>query len=85
MDMWPGWAKRVAEIQVQAYRTRYGLDNFDPVNGIIVPVLMNHIRRREDSRLVWGESLAIRDFAYSEDATRGWYVQNTDEHFKRKS
>src|SRR3990167_11339450 len=28
MDMFPGWAKRMAEMQVEAYRIQYGLTNF---------------------------------------------------------
>ena len=28
MDMFPGWAKRVAELQVEAYRQQYGQKNF---------------------------------------------------------
>ena len=26
MDMYPGWAKRMAELQIAAYREQYGLD-----------------------------------------------------------
>src|SRR5690606_9563310 len=28
MDMFPGWAKRMAEMQVEAYKIQYDLDNF---------------------------------------------------------
>ena len=31
MDMFPGWAKRMAELQVQAYKIQYNLDNFSIV------------------------------------------------------
>ncbi|MFA4917242.1 MAG: NAD(P)-dependent oxidoreductase, partial [Syntrophales bacterium] len=31
MDMFPGWAKRMAEMQVKAYKVQYGLDNFSIV------------------------------------------------------
>jgi len=27
MDMFPGWAKRMAEMQVQAYKIQYGMEN----------------------------------------------------------
>jgi GDP-L-fucose synthase len=55
MDFYAGWAKRVAEMQIQAYKTQYGLnnfavvrpcnvygpgDNFDPDNAMVVPSLM---------------------------------------------
>ena len=28
MDMFPGWAKRMAEMQILAYKKHYNLDNF---------------------------------------------------------
>ncbi|MBU1261715.1 NAD(P)-dependent oxidoreductase, partial [bacterium] len=58
MDMFPGWAKRMAELQVQAYKIQYGLDNFsivrpcnvygpgdnfDPNNAMVIPSLMHRI------------------------------------------
>ena len=63
MDMYPGWAKRMAEMQIQAYRTQYGLknysivrpcnvygpgDNFDPKNAMVIPTLMSRINNGED-------------------------------------
>ena len=86
MDMFPGWAKRIAEMQVQAYRIQYGLDNFaivrpcnvygpgdnfDPDNAMVIPALMYRIHSGEDPLLIWGDGSAIRDFAYSEDVARG--------------
>ena len=86
MDMFPGWAKRMAEMQVQAYRTQYGLDNFaivrpcnvygpgdnfDPDNAMVIPALIYRIHSGEDPLMVWGDGSAIRDFAYSEDVARG--------------
>lgn len=86
MDMHPGWAKRMAELQVQAYRTQYGLDSFaivrpcnvygpgdsfDPNNAMVIPSLMYRIHHGEDPLKVWGDGSAIRDFAYSEDIARG--------------
>jgi GDP-L-fucose synthase len=86
MDMFPGWAKRMAEMQVQAYRTQYGLDNFavvrpcnvygpgdnfDPDNAMVIPALMYRIHNGEDPLLVWGDGSAVRDFAYSEDVAEG--------------
>lgn len=58
MDMFPGWAKRMAEMQIQSYRIQYGLknfaivrpcnvygpgDNFDPENAMVIPSLMYRI------------------------------------------
>jgi GDP-L-fucose synthase len=86
MDMFPGWAKRMAEMQVQAYHMQYGLanfaivrpcnvygpgDNFDPRNAMVIPSLMARIAAKEDPLVVWGDGSAIRDFAYSEDVARG--------------
>jgi GDP-L-fucose synthase len=55
MDFYAGWAKRVAEMQIEAYKTQYGLknfavvrpcnvygpgDNFDPDNAMVIPSLI---------------------------------------------
>jgi GDP-L-fucose synthase len=86
MDMFPGWAKRMAEMQVQAYKIQYGLDNFavvrpcnvygpgdnfDPGNAMVIPTLMYRIYHKEDPVVVWGDGSAIRDFAYSRDVAEG--------------
>lgn len=86
MDMFPGWAKRMAELQVQAYRLQYGLrnfaivrpcnvygpgDNFDPASAMVVASLMARIAGGEDPLVVWGDGSAIRDFAYSKDVAEG--------------
>jgi len=86
MDMFPGWAKRMAEMQIQTYRIQYGLnnfavvrpcnvygpgDNFDPENAMVIPSLMQRIFRGEDPVLVWGDGSAVRDFAYSRDVAEG--------------
>ncbi len=81
-----GWAKRVAELQVEAYKVQYGMenfaivrpcnvygpgDNFDPENAMVIPSLMSRIMRGENPLKVWGEGSAIRDFAYSRDVAEG--------------
>ncbi len=85
MDMFPGWAKRMAELQLQAYRQQYGLDwavvrpcnvygpgdNFDPSNAMVIPTLMMRIYRGENPVVVWGDGSAIRDFAYARDVAMG--------------
>jgi GDP-L-fucose synthase len=86
MDMYPGWAKRMAEMQIQAYRTQYDLkdysivrpcnvygpgDNFDPENAMVIPTLMSRIHNGEDPVVVWGDGSAIRDFAYTRDVAEG--------------
>ena len=86
MDLYPGWAKRVAEMQVETYRIQYGMDNFaivrpcnvygpgdnfDPENAMVIPALMHRIYHGEDPLRVWGDGSAVRDFAYSEDVAQG--------------
>lgn len=86
MDMFPGWAKRMAEKQIEAYKIQYGLsnfavvrpcnvygpgDNFDPKNAMVIPTLMYRIYNKENPVVVWGDGKAIRDFAYSKDVAEG--------------
>ena len=64
MDTFPGWAKRMAELQIDAYRKEYGLknfhvtrpcnvygpgDNFDPENAMVIPSLMYKINEYKKS------------------------------------
>jgi GDP-L-fucose synthase len=86
MDFYAGWAKRMAEFQIQTYKIQYGLknfsvvrpcnvygpgDNFDPDNAMVIPTLMYRIYKGEDPVVVWGDGSAIRDFAYSRDVAEG--------------
>jgi GDP-L-fucose synthase len=86
MDFHAGWSKRMAEMQIQAYKVQYGLenfaivrpcnvygpgDNFDPENAMVIPTLMMRIYRKENPVVVWGDGSAIRDFAYSRDVAEG--------------
>lgn len=80
------WAKRMGELQIQAYYTEYGLnnfaivrpcavygpgDNFDPNSAMVIPSLMGKIARGDDPVVIWGDGSAIRDFAYSRDVAEG--------------
>jgi len=86
MDMYPGWAKRMAEFQINAYRQEFGLnnfsvvrpanvygpgDNFDPENSMVIPALMARINSGENPLKVWGDGSAVRDFAFSRDVAYG--------------
>ena len=86
MDMYPGWAKRMAEMQIRAYHEQYGLDNyavvrpcnvygpgdnFDPENAMVIPTLMSRINAKEDPVSIWGDGSAVRDFAFSRDVADG--------------
>lgn len=81
-----GWAKRMAELQVHAYKKQYGIDtfsvvrlsnvygpgdNFDPETALVIPALMYRIHRGENPLVVWGDGKAVRDFLYSKDAAEG--------------
>lgn len=81
-----GWAKRMAEAQIYAYKVEYGLenfsivrpsnvygpgDNFNAESALVIPSLMYRIYRKEDPVVVWGDGLAVRDFVYSRDVAEG--------------
>lgn len=81
-----GWAKRMAEAQVYAYKAEYGLDtiaivrppnvygpgdNFHPENSLVIPSLLYRIYNKENPLTVWGDGSSVRDFAYSRDIAEG--------------
>lgn len=86
MDEYPGWAKLVAEKQIEAYRKEFGLhlygivrpsnvygpgDNFDPESAMVIPALIARAYGGEWPLKVWGDGSAVRDFAYSRDVAEG--------------
>ncbi|MDC3067729.1 NAD-dependent epimerase/dehydratase family protein [Paracoccaceae bacterium] len=86
MDMFPGWAKRMAELQIQAYQIEkkqttfsivrpsniYGPgDNFDIENAMVIPSLIAKIIRGDNPVSIWGDGSAERDFLHSYDAAYG--------------
>jgi GDP-L-fucose synthase len=81
-----GWAKRMGELQIHAYKVQYGMtsyaivrptnvygpgDDFDPATGMVVGALIGRIDRGEDPVTVWGDGSAIRDMAFSMDIAEG--------------
>ena len=81
-DWYAGWAKRVCELQVEAYKKEYNFnnisiirpanvygpyDNFDPKNAMVIPSLIYKATRKSKTFEVWGDGSPIRDFVYSED------------------
>jgi GDP-L-fucose synthase len=81
-----GWAKRMAEAQIYAYRVEYGLtgfaavrppnvygpgDNFHPDHALVIPSLMYRIFHGENPLVVWGDGTCERDFVYSRDVAEG--------------
>jgi len=85
-DRFAGWAKRMGELQAQAYEIQYKwdkisivrpanvygpYDNFDPENAMVIPSLINRALSGERPLTVWGDGSPIRDFIYSEDVALG--------------
>ena len=85
-DRFAGWAKRMGELQLQAYQIEYGWkdlycvrpanvygphDNFDPSNAMVIPSLIHRITSGENPFVVWGDGSAVRDFIFSEDCADG--------------
>lgn len=84
-DWYGGWAKRMGELQCEAYTKQYGVgkcsivrpanvygpyDNFDTKNAMVVPSL---IRKASENDIieVWGDGSAIRDFIHAKDVALG--------------
>ena len=84
-DWYGGWAKRMGELQCQAYEKQFGkgicsivrpanvygpYDNFDPENAMVIPSL---IRKANDNEIleVWGDGSPIRDFIHCRDVALG--------------
>jgi len=81
-----GWAKRMTEAQLFAYKVEYGLenfavvrppnvygpgDNFHPDHALVIPSLMYRIHQGQDPLIVWGDGTCERDFVYSRDVAEG--------------
>jgi GDP-L-fucose synthase len=84
-DWYGGWAKRMGELQCQAYEKQYGeskcsivrpanvygpYDNFDLKNAMVVPSLIRKAYEN-DVLEVWGDGSPIRDFIHAKDVARG--------------
>lgn len=82
-DRIPGIAKRIGEIQGEAYLREYGWDavrivrpsnvygphdDFNPVTAQVIPALISRIMAGENPLKVWGDGSTIRDFIFSDDA-----------------
>ena len=83
-DWYSGWAKRVGEMNVQAYTKEYNWnkcsivrpanvygpnDNFGDESTVIASLIKKAFKN--DVLEVWGDGSPIRDFIYSEDVARG--------------
>jgi GDP-L-fucose synthase len=85
-DRFAGWAKRMGELQAQAYEIQHGwdkisivrpanvygpFDNFDPENAMVVPSLIYRAVGGENPLTVWGDGSPIRDFIHARDVAWG--------------
>lgn len=85
-DRFAGWAKRMAELQAEAYQIEYGwdkisivrpanvygsFDNFDPNNAMVIPSLIRRALEGESPLTVWGDGSPVRDFIHAKDVARG--------------
>ncbi len=85
-DKFAGWAKRMGELQAQAYKIEYGwdkvsivrpanvygpYDNFDPENAMVIPSLIARALGGENPLVVWGDGTPIRDFIHARDVACG--------------
>jgi GDP-L-fucose synthase len=84
-DRFAGWAKRIGELQAEAYGIQFGkknisivrpanvyggYDNFNPANAMVIPSL---IRKAQENDVleVWGDGSAVRDFIHADDVAKG--------------
>jgi GDP-L-fucose synthase len=85
-DRFAGWAKRMGELQAEAYKIEYGwdkisivrpanvygsYDNFDPKTAMVIPSLIRRAVDGENPLTVWGDGSPIRDFIHARDVARG--------------
>ncbi len=85
-DKFAGWAKRMGELQAEAYKIEHGWseiaivrptnvygphDNFDPNNAMVIPSLIRRAVEGENPFVIWGDGTPIRDFIYAKDVARG--------------
>ncbi len=81
-DRIPGLAKRIGEVQGEAYLQEYGweavrivrpsnvygpFDDFDPATAQVIPALIRRMIDGENPVKVWGDGSAVRDFIFSEE------------------
>lgn len=79
-DRFAGWAKRMGELQVEAYQIEYGMnnisiirppnvygpfDNFDPDTSMVVPATIARVLKADKEITMWGDGSPVRDFVYA--------------------
>jgi len=95
-DRFAGWAKRMGELQAQAYKIQYGwediyivrpanvfgpFDNFDPDNAMVIPTMIAKAIRDGEINLM-DNGGAVRDFIYADDVADGM-IHVFDREYKK--
>lgn len=85
-DRFAGWAKRIGELQAEAYEIEYGWDgisivrpgntygphdDFDSDGAMVVPSLIKKMLSGEKEITLWGDGSNIRDFTHCRDVANG--------------
>jgi len=88
-DRFAGWAKRMGELQAQAYQIEYGwddisivrpantygpYDDYDSEGAMVVPSLIRKALSGISPLVVWGDGSNIRDFIHSSDVAKGMLI-----------
>lgn len=84
-DKFAGWAKRMGELQAEAYKIEYGWDKisilrpaniygpydiFESESAMVIPSLIRRAMAGENPFVVWGDGSSIRDFIHAKDVAR---------------
>lgn len=85
-DKFAGWAKRIGEMQAEAYSIEYGwnkcsivrpanvygpADSFSNDSAMVIPSLIKRALNEKEEFIVWGDGSSIRDFIHARDVARG--------------
>lgn len=85
-DKYAGWAKRIGEMQAEAYKIQYGWDrcsivrpanvygtwdSFSDESAMVIPSLIKRVCSGENPLKAWGDGSPIRDFIHAYDVARG--------------
>jgi len=85
-DWYAGWAKRIGEMNVQAYMKQnnwnkcsivrpaniYGAnDNFGQWSMVVPSLIKKAVESKDGTLKVWGDGSPIRDLIYADDVARG--------------
>ncbi len=85
-DRYAGWAKRMGELQAEAYKIEHRFKNisvvrpanvygpganFDPKNSMVVSSVIKRAVDGQNPLVIWGDGTPIRDFIHAKDVAIG--------------